>query len=106
VSWFVAFVLALCVPFGQLRTVSTRVECCCPDPDTCKCPDHKADHSGQPKMEKCHKSTHEGLANQLAAFIPPTLHETVAPALLSPAPTFSLPRPHDEPPPQRPAAPS
>jgi hypothetical protein len=106
VSWLVAIVLALCVPFGQLRTVADRIECCCPDQSKCQCPDHDPDESGQPRMEKCHKQTHEGVANQLAAFISPTLHETVAPARLALAPSFSLPAPHDEPLPQRPAAPS
>jgi hypothetical protein len=106
VSWLVAIMLSLCVPFGQLQTVADRIECCCPDPSTCKCPDHKADHSGQPQMRACHKTTHKGLAHQLAVFVPPTLHETIALAPLAQPVSHRLPTPHAEPPPQRPDAPS
>jgi hypothetical protein len=106
VSWLVAIVLALCLPFGQLQTAVERVDCCCPDPDHCKCPDHKPDHSGQSQMRSCHKTTHDGLANQLAAFVPPTLHETIAPARPTMRVSHVLPTPHSEPPPQRPDAPS
>jgi hypothetical protein len=106
VSWLVAIVLALCVPFGQLQTAVERIECCCPDPDHCKCPDHKPDHSGQSQMRSCHKRTHDGLANELAAFVAPVLHETIAPALLAVRVAHVLPTPHAEPPPRRPDAPS
>ena len=106
VSCLVAIMLALCVPFGQLQTVADRIECCCPDPSTSKCPDHNDDHSGQPQMRTCHKTTQKGIANQLAVFVPPTLHEMIAPAPLAPPISHRLPTPHAEPTPQRPDAPS
>ncbi len=101
----VAFVLALCVPFAQLKTNGVTIECCCPDQTKCKCPDHQGDLP-QPAMQACHKQTHEGIATQLAAFVPPVIPVTVAPAIAAPASPPALASPHEAPPPSRPDAPS
>jgi hypothetical protein len=105
VPFLVAFVLALCVPFGQLKTNGDRIECCCPDERTCKCPDHE-ESGGQPSMQTCHKQIHEGIAVQHAAFVTPVVPTTDVPAIVTlPAPP-ALASPHAEPAPDRPDAPS
>jgi hypothetical protein len=65
----VAVVVALSVPVSQLRTVSTVVTCCCPDPTHCHCPDHKPDHSKSASMRACHKTQHVTVAAQAPAFV-------------------------------------
>jgi hypothetical protein len=105
VPLLVAFVLALCVPFAQLKSNGDRIECCCPDESTCTCPDHQ-DVGTQQTMQTCHKQVHEGIAVQHAAFVTPVIPVTVAPATAAAAEPLALASPHAEPPPQRPAAPS
>lgn len=102
----VAILLALGVPFAQLHTVNDRVSCCCPDPEHCKCPDHKPDKSGQSQMGTCHKLAGKTVRAQLAAFVPPVVARVIAPAPRPIVVAHVLPAPHEPPPPQRPAAPS
>ncbi|HEY0191881.1 MAG TPA: hypothetical protein VGC42_12255 [Kofleriaceae bacterium] len=102
----VAFLVALAVPVSQLRVISIIRECCCPDPDDCHCPDHKADPAGQSTMRACHSTERAVMAPQLPVFDPPEVAlapvTTVVAVVLAPA----LPDPHVAPPPTRPDAPS
>lgn len=102
----VAILLALGVPFAQLRTIETRIECCCPSPEHCKCPDHKPDAQGQPMMRACHKTQHDVVSPQLPAFVPIVVElATAAPQLDMPI-VHVLADPLPAPPPRRPDAPS
>jgi hypothetical protein len=94
-TFVVAVVVALAVPVSQLRTVSTVVTCCCPDPTHCHCPDHKADHSKDPSMRACHKTQHVTVAPQAPEFVAmATAVKPVArPALRTVFPEARLPRP-------------
>jgi hypothetical protein len=105
-TFVVAIVLALCVPISQLHTVAVQTECCCPDPDNCKCPDHKPDDGTQPMMRACHKTQHEFVAPVLPAFVAPVIARAtpVEPIALAPAPALAVP--HPAPAPHRPDAPS
>ena len=79
-TFIVAVVVALAVPVSQLRTVSTIVTCCCPDPSHCHCPDHKADHSKDPSIRACHKTQHDTVAPQAPTFVAAaTEMNTIAP---------------------------
>lgn len=102
----VAIVLALGVPVSQLRTVSTRSECCCPDPERCKCPDHQGDESPQPTMRACHKTQQQFVSPVLPAFVPPTPELAFVARPSAALPVFVLPAPHPAPAPRRPDAPS
>lgn len=102
----VAIALAIIVPVSQLRTVGTAVECCCPDPDQCKCPDHKPDNGHQPSMRACHKTQHQFVAPVSPAFVAPVIEVLRAPALVAIAPVLALQAPHPAPTPRRPDAPS
>jgi hypothetical protein len=102
----VAIVLAICVPVSQLHTVATQTECCCPDPDQCKCPDHQPDEGGQPVMRACHKTQHQYVAPVLPAFVAPVIAVVDRPEPVALVPAFVLPVPHAAPPLRRPDAPS
>ena len=102
----VAIVLAICVPVSQLHTVSTKTECCCPNPDQCKCPDHDPDDGAQPVMRACHKTQQTFVAPVLPAFVPTELVAVAAPEPVAFEPAFVLPAPHPAPAPRRPDAPS
>ena len=102
----VAIVLVICVPVSQLRTVTHETECCCPDPDQCKCPDHQPDKSTQSKMRACHKTTQSFVSPVSPAFVPPQIAVAARGEPVVIVPAFSLPVPHPSPAPRRPAAPS
>jgi hypothetical protein len=105
-TFVVAIVLAICVPISQLHTVATQTECCCPDPDQCKCPDHKPDEGSQPTMRACHKTQQIFVAPVLPAFVPSAIVAIVRPEPVALAPAPQLPTPHPAPPPRSPDAPS
>jgi hypothetical protein len=94
-TFVVAVVVALAVPVSQLRTVSTVVSCCCPDPTHCHCPDHKADHSKDPSMRACHKTQHVTVAPLAPEFVAvATAMKTVErPAMRTVFPEAPLPQP-------------
>ena len=102
----VAILLALGVPFAQLQVLGDRVTCCCPDPDHCKCPDHKAEKSAQTQMGTCHKSAVKSVRAQLAAFVQPAIVTVIVPAPRTIMIAHVLPAPHAPPAAQRSAAPS
>jgi hypothetical protein len=101
-----AIAVALGVPVSQLRTPDTYVTCCCPDPANCHCPDHKPDHSGQPKMRACHKVQHELVSAQAPSFTQFQVAIAIAPPIVAPV-HFELPSaPHPTPLPDEPYGPS
>jgi hypothetical protein len=65
----VALAVALAVPVAQLRLDRIVIDCCCPDPSNCHCPDHKPDHSSQPAMRACHRTQHQLVSPQAPAFV-------------------------------------
>jgi hypothetical protein len=102
----VAIAVALAVPVSQLRTVSVILACCCPDPASCHCPDHKTDAPAQPAMRACHNSERSVIAPQLPAFHAPVVAIATAPARAMIALDHAIAAPHPSPPPARPDAPS
>jgi len=102
----VAIVVALAVPVSQLRTVAIIKTCCCPDPDHCHCPDHKADTSSQPSMRACHNSERAIVAPEAPVFHAPMIALALTPAVTTLAIDSSIPAPHRAPAPTRPDAPS
>lgn len=109
-SWIsilvVAIAVALAVPVAQLRLVSVLHACCCPDPDDCRCPDHRRESSPEPTVLACHGTEQAVMAPQLPAFHAPVASAAVAPAQVVAQAQRALPLPHEAPPPQRPDAPS
>jgi len=105
-TFVVAIVLAICVPVSQLRTFSTKVECCCPDQSHCKCPHEKPGKSGQPSMRACHKTQQDFEAPLAPSFVTPASAIALAPRAVDHDPFFVLPDPHAAPSPRRPDAPS
>ena len=102
----VAAIVALALPVSQLRTVVILKTCCCPDPDHCHCPDHKADSSSQPTMRACHNSERAIVAPEAPAFQPPVIALAAAPVITTFTIEASIPAPHRAPAPIRPDAPS
>lgn len=102
----VAIVVALAVPVSQLRTILVVKTCCCPDPDHCHCPIHKADSSSQPTMRDCHNTERTLVAPELPVFAPPVVALAGAPVRILRAIAPAIPAPHPSPAPIRPDAPS
>jgi hypothetical protein len=102
----VAIVLAVSIPVSQLHTVATQTECCCPDPDQCKCPDHNEDKSTQPMLRACHKTEQQFVAPVLPAFVAPAIEIAVVLEPVAFERAFTHSAPHPAPAPRRPDAPS
>lgn len=102
----VAIVVALAVPVSQLRTILVIKSCCCPDPEHCHCPVHKADSSSQPTMRDCHNTERTLVAPEMPAFDPPVIALAAASVVVVRAIAPAIPAPHQSPPPIRPDAPS
>lgn len=101
----VAIVLALFVPVAQLQTVAEAPTCCCPNPKTCKCHEHKSGESG-PTMRACKQSPDAVAPTTLSAFVPPAVAVAIAAAIIVSDAHIALADPHPEPAPRRPDAPS
>lgn len=102
----VAIALAISVPVSQLRTASLQSQCCCPDPDNCKCPEHKADSKPGPSMRACHKSTQHFVSPVLPVFVAPVDQVALAPQAAATEIVFVHDTPHAPPTQRRPDAPS
>lgn len=102
----VAFLVALAVPVSQLRTLTIIRECCCPDPNDCHCPDHKADPGGHTTMRACHNTERAVIAPELPVFGPPEVAVRPVTPVIAVVITPALTSPHAAPPPTRPDAPS
>jgi hypothetical protein len=105
-SMMVCVIVMLAVPISQLQLVSQRIECCCPDPNNCHCPDHGKQGPEQDTIKSCHKSS-----TTLASAEAPVASEPVevllaAPALHVTTAHFIVTQPHVPPSPERPRGPS
>lgn len=105
-TFVVAIVVALTVPISQLRTVSTTITCCCPDPANCHCPHEKPGTSDAPSMRACHKARHDAASPQLPGFAAPAIALAIAPPRALPAPRAIPGVPHAPPVPDEPYGPS
>ena len=105
-TFVVAIVVALAVPISQLRTVSTTVTCCCPDPSHCHCPHEKPGSSQCPSMKTCHQERHDAVSPQLPSFTPPEVAIVLAPPRTAPAPFVAPGVPSEEPVSSEPYGPS
>lgn len=102
----VALALAVLVPVAQLQTVADQPACCCPDPETCKCPEHKPPTPFDTTMRACHNSAPDLVQTQLPQFVPPALPSVTVPSEVVAVVATRLPAPHPAPAPGRPDAPS
>jgi len=96
-TFIVAIVVSLTVPISQLRTFSTKVTCCCPDPSHCHCPHEKPGSSQCPSMKACHRERHDAVSPQLPSFTPPEVAIAFASPRIAPAPFVAPGVPHAEP---------
>ncbi|MCW5804457.1 MAG: hypothetical protein KIT31_18955 [Deltaproteobacteria bacterium] len=105
----VAIFLLLAVPFATLRFAADKVECCCPDPDRCKCHDHAKAKHDKPIVKACHNDPPKAAT---ATPMPPFAAVHQLAVAMIPPPRAAVPivddlaRPHPPPPPRRPDAPS
>jgi hypothetical protein len=104
----IAVVLALlaALPVSQLRLLSYIVDCCCPDPDHCSCPDHPSAQGTHSKMVPCHKTVDTLESAGTPSFTPGFVITELVPAraLVSIHHTYATP--HEPPSLERPSAPS
>jgi hypothetical protein len=100
----VAVAIALALPVGQLRWASIERWCCCPDPDSCRCPHDEPPTDSQ--LGPCHATSDSLVAPALAAFTPPAAIEPIEPARVIERARHAIATPHAPPAPQRPDAPS
>jgi hypothetical protein len=102
----VAVIVMIVLPVSQLRTVSVRVECCCPDPARCHCPAPGKPVPGQPTLNDCHKSSQIIAISAASELQPPSALPVPTPPRRALAVVFPLRLPHEPPSPARPPAPS
>ncbi len=102
----VGVIVMLAIPVSQLRLVSVRVECCCPDPDQCKCPDHSKGLVGKTKIEACHKTRDAITSPATEMFSVPDIAVIDVPDVHVATVEFIASNPHEPPSPERPRGPS
>jgi hypothetical protein len=105
-SLIVGVFVMIALPVSQLRLATMRVECCCPDPDHCKCPDHGKNTSGQPTMQPCHKTSEAIASGSSAELSIPQIAAIDVPATQVVHVSFVISDPHEPPSPPRPPRPS
>lgn len=105
-SIMVAVIVLIALPVSQLRTVSVFVECCCPDPTRCHCPEPGKPVPGQPTMSDCHKSGQIIAISAAAELQAPPLQVVPSPPRRALTVVFPVRLPHEPPSPARPPAPS
>lgn len=93
-SLTIAVIVMFALPISQLRTVTVTVECCCPDPTKCHCPDHDKDPSQQPTMKACHKSSNAFEAPTVPQFTAVASETVTLPARAIAAIDHALTHPH------------
>lgn len=102
----IAVIVIFAVPVSQLRTMSVRAECCCPDPTRCHCPDHDSPVPGHATMKACHRTTDVSIGSSLPEFPAPPAVAVGAPARRVATVAVALRLPHAPPSPARPRGPS
>jgi hypothetical protein len=104
-AW-VAICVALAVPVSQLRLRTVIIECCCPDPAHCHCPDQQPGSTGGPSMGACHKTQHELVSPEAPAFAAPMIPMSPPQVALAYAEPPALASPSSSPDPAPPYGPS
>jgi hypothetical protein len=102
----VAFAFVVVLPVSQLRLVTVLVECCCPDPDHCQCPDHKPSDSPHATLEPCHRTVNTIESPGAQSFAPVVTVAELVPVRALVAAHHTYTTPHEPPTPERPSAPS
>jgi hypothetical protein len=105
-SLLVAIAMLFAVPFATLETPDIVAECCCPSPEICKCPDHRADRFDHSSMRSCHRTSHHLTSSKLARFLPPMTTPTLVPPAPALVATAFTPLLHPTPRPRPPDVPS
>lgn len=105
-SLIVGVLVMIALPVSQLRLATMRIECCCPDQEHCKCPDHGKHVPGQPTMQACHKKGEAIASADAPAFAAPAAVTLDAPFVRVVLVDRSLHEPHESPNPARPPRPS
>jgi hypothetical protein len=96
-SLTIAVIVMFALPVSQLRTISITVECCCPDPTKCHCPDHDEDSGQQPSIKACHKSSQAFEAPAVPPFMPAVVEAVSVPARAIATVDHLLTHPHQPP---------
>lgn len=102
----VAVALVAALPVSQLHLISLIVECCCPDPDHCQCPEHKPGDGAQPSLEPCHRTVNTLESPVAPSFAPIITVAEHVPVRALVAIHHIHATPHEPPSPERPSAPS
>ncbi len=102
----IAVIVMFALPISQLRTVSITVECCCPDPTKCHCPDHEGDPGKQPTIKACHKSSQTFEAPSAPPLIEIAVEAVSAEPRVIATIDHALAHPHQPPSPEAPRGPS
>lgn len=105
-SLIVGVLVMIALPVSQLRLATIRVECCCPDQDHCKCPDHGKHTPGQPTMQACHKKGEAIASGSSAELSIPQIAGIDVPAMQVVHVAFVISEPHEPPTLPRPPRPS
>jgi hypothetical protein len=100
------FALIAALPVSQLRLITVIIECCCPDPDHCNCPDHPTSNGSHSTMLPCHKSVDTLESASAPSFTPDLVVVELVPARALVAIHHTHATPHEPPSPERPSAPS
>jgi hypothetical protein len=96
-SLTIAVIVMFALPISQLRTVAIAVQCCCPDPTRCHCPDHGKDTSQQPSIKACHKTSQTFEAPTVQTFTPVAIESVSAPVQAIATVDHALTHPHQPP---------
>lgn len=105
-SLTIAVIVMIALPVSQLRTTSVAIQCCCPDPTRCHCPDDKGGHGPQPTMKACHKSSPAFEAPAPAPLVATAVETVTAPPRAIALTSHVLSHPHLPPSPDAPRGPS
>jgi len=86
--------------------VTVIIECCCPDPDHCQCPDHGPDDNPHSTLEPCHRTVNTIESPGTQSFAPIVTATELVPTRALVAVHHTHATPHEPPTPERPSAPS
>ncbi len=95
--WLLPIIAAFAVLLGSVTAYAGaglvgETECCCPDPDACKCHEHDGDPHPDDLMKKCGGEA-ERVAPEIVAAVLPVAPVTRVAATVAPAVRLPLPVP-------------
>jgi hypothetical protein len=105
-TFVVVLAVIVALPVSQLRLVTVIVECCCPDPAHCHCPDHHPTSTPHDTIQACHKSSDTFESASAPSFAPAIVVTEIVPTRALVAVHHAHATPHEPPSPERPSAPS